>query len=114
MNVKPGDLAITHYPGKSAHGRIVEVLHMVPVPCGMHYRLPDGWPAVHNHQGPAWVVKFVGGPQSVTLRDGTARDAWYTGIGDMYLRPLPGEPEQAPADTVCLADSRSGGLSDGT
>lgn len=91
-NVKPGDLAIA--VGNKHTGRIFEVLSAAPA--GV-FNLPDGYShsAERYGSGPHWVLKTVGGPILAPLPFYRHRSTYY-GVGsDVYLRPLPGETEEA-------------------
>ena len=90
MNCKPGDLAIVVTSDPQYNGRLVEVLYATPPGS---YKLPDGYPAVHDGSEPCWVLKMIGYPAAAPLTTGGIRQTWYGSGPDRALRPLRDDPD---------------------
>lgn len=103
LRCKPGDLAIVVWGTKYA-GKLLEVLQAAPP---HEFRLPDGQ---LNDPCPSgyWVVKILGAPIPVKLRNGNMRLAPYGTCGDHQIRPLRGLPEDEMLDAERTALTSTG------
>lgn len=98
LRCKPGDLAIV-VTGTKYAGKLLEVLEAAPP---HEFKLPDG--QINDPCPPGyWVVKILGAPIPVVLRNGVSRLAPYGTCGDHQIRPLRGLPEDETLETERVA-----------